>query len=51
MDAEKDGLDELYKYKRKPLNIEWNLQGGGAFRALGVHLKSKDIFNALEWAA
>jgi len=33
------------------LFTEGHLANGKAFRILGVHLKSKGIFNALEWAA
>ncbi len=51
MDTDRDGLDELHKYERRPLYAQLNLQDGTAFRVLGVHLKSKGIFNALEWAA
>ena len=51
MDTDKDGLDELHKYERRPLYVQLNLRDGNSFRVIGVHLKSKGIFNALEWAA
>ncbi len=50
-DTDKDGLDELHKFERRPLYTEVQLTSGKSFRILGVHLKSKGIFNALEWAA
>ena len=51
MDTDRDDLDELHKFERRPLYTEVHLVNGKAFRVLGVHLKSKGIFNALEWAA
>jgi hypothetical protein len=51
MDTDKDGLDEIHKFERRPLYAEIRLSDGTKFRVLGVHLKSKGIFNALEWSA
>jgi hypothetical protein len=51
MDTDRDGLDELHTYERRPLYAQLNLADGNSFRVVGVHLKSKGIFNALEWAA
>ena len=51
MDTDKDDLDELHKFERRPLYTEVHLGNRKSFRILGVHLKSKGIFNALEWAA
>jgi len=51
MDTNRDDLDELHKFKQRPLYTEVRLSNGKSFRILGVHLKSKGIFNALGWAA
>jgi endonuclease/exonuclease/phosphatase family metal-dependent hydrolase len=51
MDTDRDDLDELHKFERRPLYTEVHFANGKSFRILGVHLKSKGIFNALEWAA
>ncbi len=51
MDIDRDNLDELHKFERRPLYAEVHLADGKSIRILGVHLKSKGIFNALEWAA
>ena len=50
MDTDNDGVDEIHKFERRPLFAELHLEDGTAFRVLGVHLKSKGIFNALEWS-
>ncbi len=51
MDTDRDDLDELHKFERRPLHTKVHLESGKSFRILGVHLKSKGIFSALEWAA
>ncbi len=51
MDTDRDGLPEQHKYERRPLYVEMNVHNGTKFRIMGVHLKSKGIFNALEWSA
>jgi hypothetical protein len=51
MDTDRDGLEEVHKFERKPLYVQLNLNNGKAFRIMGVHLKSKGIFSAIEWAA
>lgn len=50
MDTDGDGLDEVHKYERKPLYASIFLANGKEFRVLGLHLKSKGIFEALEWS-
>lgn len=49
-DPDDDGIDENYAFERKPLYVQVNPVGGGSFRVLGLHLKSKGIFNAYEWS-
>ncbi len=51
VDTDRDDLDELHKFERRPLYTEVHLANGKSFRILGVHLKSKGVFNALERAA
>lgn len=51
MDTDRDGLDEVHKFERRPLYAEINLNNGEKFRVLGVHLKSKGVFGALEWSS
>lgn len=50
MDTDGDGLDEIHKYERKPIYAQVNGLGGKSFRIIGVHLKSKGIFEPLEWS-
>ncbi|MGK7394645.1 MAG: hypothetical protein ACNS62_08730 [Candidatus Cyclobacteriaceae bacterium M3_2C_046] len=50
-DTENDGIIEKYKFERLPLYVQVNLRNGRSFRILGLHLKSKGIFQALEWGA
>jgi endonuclease/exonuclease/phosphatase family metal-dependent hydrolase len=50
-DTENDGIVEMYKFERLPMYGQVNLQNGEVFRVLGLHLKSKGIFQALEWGA
>ncbi len=51
INTDKDDLDDLHKFERRPLYTEVHLANGKSFRILGVHLKNKGIFNAQEWAA
>lgn len=44
------GITELYKFERLPLYVELTAMSGNKFRLLGLHLKSKGIFNAFEWS-
>ena len=41
-----DDVRELYRFERRPLYVQVNLAGGKHFRVLGLHLKSKAIFDA-----
>ncbi|WP_297091081.1 hypothetical protein [uncultured Draconibacterium sp.] len=50
-DTEDDGIVEKYKFERIPSYVQLNLANGKQFRMLGLHLKSKGIFQALEWGA
>jgi len=50
LDNERDGITEIYKFERRPLYSEITLASGKKFRVLGLHLKSKGIFNSLEWS-
>ncbi|WP_203258274.1 endonuclease/exonuclease/phosphatase family protein [Hyunsoonleella ulvae] len=50
MDTDNDGLDEVHKFERRPLYASINLADGKSFRVLGLHLKSKGVFQSLEWS-
>ena len=50
-DTDADGVKEQHKFERKPLYIELMNDNGDKFRVVGLHLKSKGIFNSLEWSA
>ena len=50
MDVDTDGVKELYKFTRRPLYVKVLPTNGKPFCVLGLHLKSKGIFNALEWS-
>jgi hypothetical protein len=50
MDSDGDEVDEVHKFERRPIYAELRPAGGPPFRVLGVHLKSKGIFDALEWS-
>lgn len=47
---ENDGIIEKYRFERSPLYVEIKTADGQAFRLMGLHLKSKGIFNAYEWS-
>lgn len=49
-DIDDDGIDEQYRFERRPLYVDVKPKGGGNFRILGLHLKSKGIFGAYEWS-
>lgn len=49
-DADNDGIEEQYHFERLPLLVQVKPQGGKDFNVLGLHLKSKGIFQALEWS-
>ncbi len=50
VDVDEDEVPEQYHFERMPLYVELNPKGGGKFRILGLHLKSKAIFEAYEWS-
>ena len=50
-DTDSDGVKEEHKFHRKPLYIELTTVDNKSFRVVGVHLKSKGIFDSLEWSA
>ena len=45
-----DRVTEWFRYERRPLYVEINPSAGAPFRILGLHLKSKGVFDALEWS-
>lgn len=47
---EGSGIIEKYKFERLPLYAEIKTAAGNTFRVLGLHLKSKGIFDAYEWS-
>jgi endonuclease/exonuclease/phosphatase family metal-dependent hydrolase len=49
-DTDNDDVEEHHKFERQPLYAEVKTAAGPAFRILGLHLKSKGIFDAFEWA-
>ena len=49
-DTDEDSVKEQHSFERRPLYVEIRPQQGTASRILGLHLKSKGIFNALEWS-
>lgn len=50
LDNEDDGITELYRFERKPVYAEVLLSNGERFHVLGIHLKSKGIFDLLDWS-
>lgn len=50
-DSDGDGVREEHDFTRYPLYAEVQMRSGERFRLLGLHLKSKGIFTALEWSA
>ena len=53
IDVDGDGVREAYRFARQPLYVEVTPSKGkgNPFHVLGVHLKSKGVFTALEWGA
>lgn len=45
-----EGIVEKYRFERSPLYVEIKTAEGEAFRVMGLHLKSKGIFDAYEWS-
>ena len=50
LDIEDNGIFEWFRYERRPLYAQINPADGAPFRVLGLHLKSKGIFQAYEWS-
>ena len=50
LDTDDDDIKEQHKFERLPLYVQINTDDGKALRVLGLHLKSKGIFDSLEWA-
>jgi len=50
LDTDDDDIREQHKFERLPLYAEVHLAENKRFRVLGLHLKSKGIFDSLEWA-
>jgi endonuclease/exonuclease/phosphatase family metal-dependent hydrolase len=50
VDTDDDEVDEVYHFERRPLYVEINPKEGKSFRVVGLHLKSKGIFQAYEWS-
>ena len=50
MDTGQDKVTEWYRFERRPAYVELTCTDGAKARVLGLHLKSKGIFSAHEWA-
>lgn len=50
IDTDDDEIQEFHKFERKPLYTEIQLVNGKRFRVVGLHLKSKGIFQSYEWS-
>lgn len=50
VDIDDDGVEESYRFERRPLYAHIHFANGKQVRVLGVHLKSKGIFSAYEWS-
>lgn len=50
VDTDSDDINEQHKFERRPLLVDVFPNGGSAFTILGLHLKSKGIFSAIEWS-
>jgi endonuclease/exonuclease/phosphatase family metal-dependent hydrolase len=49
-DSGENGVFEWYRFERRPAYAEVTMADGASFRIVGLHLKSKGIFDALEWS-
>lgn len=47
-DTDDDDIKEVYKHYRPPLEVRVGLNDGTVFYVMGVHTKSKGIFNAVD---
>ena len=50
VDTDSDEIKEQHHFERRPLYAEISPAQGAPFRVLGLHLKSKGIFDAYEWS-
>ncbi len=50
LDTDDDDIKEQHRFGRLPLYVEINTVDAKKFRVLGLHLKSKGIFDSLEWS-
>ena len=50
MDTDDDDIKELHRFERRPLYAAIQLADGKSFRVVGLHLKSKGIFQSYEWS-
>jgi endonuclease/exonuclease/phosphatase family metal-dependent hydrolase len=50
IDTDNDEIKEQHHFERRPLYAEISPAQGVPFRVLGLHLKSKGIFDAYEWS-
>src|SRR5262245_15216952 len=50
IDSGANGVFEWYRFERRPAYAEVTMADGAAFRLVGLHLKSKGIFDAMEWS-
>jgi len=50
IDTDNDDIEEQHHLERRPLYAEISPVQGAPFRVLGLHLKSKGIFDAYEWS-
>lgn len=50
IDTDDDEIHELHRFERLPLYAELHLANGKKFRVVGLHLKSKGIFQSYEWS-
>lgn len=50
IDTDDDDIHELHRFERLPLYAEIHLADDKKFRVVGLHLKSKGIFQSYEWS-
>ncbi len=50
LDTDDDDIQELHGFERRPLYAEIQLANNKRFRVVGLHLKSKGIFQSYEWS-
>lgn len=50
IDTDDDEIQELHRFERKPLYAEIHLANSKSFRVVGLHLKTKGIFESYEWS-